>query len=71
MLRSILLLCVLAIPLTAPNASAQGAPPGASVSAVGAVDPAVIQALKDMASLIGVSPNLWVRDGFFCPASLR
>ena len=64
MLRSILLLCVLAIPLTAPNASAQGAPPGASAPAVGAVDPAVIQALKDMGAFLqtlkrfGVSTEL-------------
>jgi len=64
MLRSILLLCVLAIPLTAPNASAQGAPPGASSPAVGAVDPAVIQALKDMGAFLqtlkrfGVSTEL-------------
>jgi len=31
----------------------------------------LVVSLLVMASLIGVSPNLWVRDGFFCPASLR
>jgi len=52
MLRSILLFCLLAIPLTAPNAGAQVSPPGASTPAAGAVDPSVIQALKDMGAFL-------------------
>ena len=47
MVRRILLLCVLAMSLAAPSAYAQGTPAPAS-----AVDPASIQALKDMGAFL-------------------
>ena len=48
MLRKILVLGLLAMSLAAPSAYAQAAPAGAAAPAARAVDPASIQALKDM-----------------------
>ena len=48
MVRKILVLGLLAISLAAASASAQTAPAGAAKPAANAVDPAAIQALKDM-----------------------
>jgi hypothetical protein len=52
MARKILLLSVLAMALAAPSAYGQTAPAGADKPAANAVDPAAIQALKDMGAYL-------------------
>jgi len=52
MVRKILALTLLAIALAAPSAHAQTAPTGAAQPAANAVDPASIQALKDMGAYL-------------------
>jgi len=52
MVRKILVLGLLAMSLAAASASAQTAPPGAAKPAANAVDPAAIQALKDMGTYL-------------------
>jgi len=52
MVRRILLLSLMAISLAAPSAYAQTAPAGADKPAANAVDPASIQALKDMGAYL-------------------
>lgn len=52
MVRKILVLGLLAISLAAPGAHAQTAPAGAAAPAASAVDPASIQALKDMGAYL-------------------
>ena len=52
MVRTILVLGLLAISLAAPSAHAQTAPAGAAPPAASAVDPASIQALKDMGAFL-------------------
>ena len=59
MLRSILLLCVLAMSLATPSASLSAATRRVA-PAVGAVDPASIQALKDMGAFIADTEALSV-----------
>jgi hypothetical protein len=64
MLRTILVLGLLAMSLASPHALAQAAPAGASQPAPNAIDPASIQALKDMGAYLqtlkrfGVSTEL-------------
>ena len=52
MVRKVLALSLLAMLLAAPNAPAQTAPAGAPQAAASAVDPASIQALKDMGAFL-------------------
>jgi hypothetical protein len=52
MVRTILVLSLLAMVLAAPSAHAQTAPSGAAPPAASAVDPASIQALKDMGAFL-------------------
>ena len=52
MVRRILVLSLLAISLAAPSTHAQTAPAGAAAPAAGAVDPASVQALKDMGAFL-------------------
>jgi hypothetical protein len=52
MRRNFLVLAMLAISLVAPSANAQTAPAGAAAPAASAVDPASIQALKDMGTFL-------------------
>ncbi len=52
MLRTFLVLGLLAMSLAAPSAPAQTAPAGAAAPAANAVDPASIQALKDMGAFL-------------------
>jgi hypothetical protein len=52
MVRTILALSLLALSLAAPGAEAQTAPPAAATPAANAVDPASIQALKDMGAFL-------------------
>jgi hypothetical protein len=52
MVRKILVLSLLAISLAAPSAYAQTAPAGPAAPAAGAVDPASVQALKDMGAFL-------------------
>ena len=52
MVRRILVLSLLALPLVAPSTFAQTAPAGAAQPAANAVDPASIQALKDMGAFL-------------------
>ena len=52
MARKILVLSLLALALAAPSAFAQTAPPGAAQPAANAVDPAAVQALKDMGAYL-------------------
>jgi hypothetical protein len=52
MVRTILALGLLAMSLAAPSAYAQTAPAGTATSAASAVDPAPIQALKDMGAFL-------------------
>ena len=52
MVRTILVLGLLAMSLAAPSAHAQTAPAGAAAPAASAVDPASIQALKDMGAFL-------------------
>jgi hypothetical protein len=52
MVRAILVLSLLAMSLAAPGTHAQTAPAGAAAPAVNAVDPASIQALKDMGAFL-------------------
>lgn len=52
MVRKILVLALLATSLAAPGASAQTAPAGVARPAASAVDPASIQALKDMGAFL-------------------
>jgi hypothetical protein len=52
MVRTILVLSLLAISLAAPGTYAQTAPAGTAAPTAGAVDPASIQALKDMGAFL-------------------
>jgi hypothetical protein len=52
MVRKILALSLLAMSLAAASAYAQTAPPGAAAPAANAVDPASVQALKDMGAFV-------------------
>ncbi len=52
MVRKILVLGLLAMSLAAPSAHAQTAPAGAAAPAASAVDPASVQALKDMGAFL-------------------
>jgi hypothetical protein len=52
MVRRLLLLCLLALSAVAPGVHAQTAPAGTAAPAANAVDPAAIQALKDMGAYL-------------------
>ena len=52
MVREILMLSLLAMSLAAPGTHAQTAPAGAAAPAANAVDPAAVQALKDMGAFL-------------------